>query len=1331
VTRAEPAERFLTLTCGLSATERQLLAAIAAEERLGPTAAETVVAVLDTGEGGARAFLERGLESGLLERSGRVRALRIDAGRVDEPAFAVRASWRQLALRDSQRRGELAAVGGACAVVLGERSRAAEELALQSGRVGRDARALRESICAPFDAKWFEGTWSEASVAIAERVLGEALPSLAPCTELYEWARGRARPELLCQHALLRGDLPAQEALTASLPAAPRLAFQAAARFAAGDLAAARLLLDQALAFSARVPACGAAAPLLALMLAGRGGGELARRLLSARIVGREWQDAERALRTLLRYGDEPEAARVRLDAHQQRGASAWAELLLALTVYLHVEHEWTRAAWSKVLAEQAGVWQTNGYAWLARQAAALAQGLGGTDSQTDELLVRDLITPRPDWDKGLSRLARVAEAISDDDERACRVLWFIDTTDGSVNRPALQELRPGQGWSRGRRVSLREAHDAIADLPVEDARVLRCCSETADGRREWSPEAWEALIGHPRVVSAGLNETVEVVRSECRVTTSEERDSLRIEFEPAGARVGVNVVVQSDRRVAVYRVTKAVQRVIDALPRALRIPKHEEARAVAILGKLSHAVAVESPLLGRDQYLTASARPHLRIAPRAGAWLIEAGVRPFGARGRFFVVGTGRDAISIYADGQNLRSTRDLALERAELSLLISECPTLLQETLDSEQGRTVGESLQSWVLGFEGLLGLLAELADATTPFELEWPEKGALRVRGRVTGASIQGSLRREKGWYLVTGGVRLDHVTELSLQELVRLPSVANGRFVQLPSGDFLELEARVRRMQSALASAEVSAAGLKLGESSLATLRLLAEKDSGFATDRGTRAWLARVEQVSTQTFAEPAGLRATLRPYQQEGFRWLRRLTELGLGACLADDMGLGKTVQILALLASGSGPALVVAPTSVCANWRTELERFTPGLKAHDYDGTATLASAVEAKAVVICSYGQLQQDADALSAIDWQTVVLDEAQFIKNPTTRRAQAAHRLRASRRIAATGTPVENHVGDLWSIFRFLNPGLLGSWKDFDLRFVKPAERGIDADVQEALRAELRPYILRRTKAQVLGELPPLTSVRHEIRLSHDEELRYALLRKQINDKLHTAHGKRQYKLQILAEITRLRRFCCHPRLVFPDADLESAKVERFLALAEELRENGHRALVFSQFVDYLSLVREALEERGITYEYLDGSTPKKQRQERVAAFQNGGAPLFLISLKAGGFGLNLTAADYVIHLDPWWNPAVEAQASDRAHRIGQERPVTVYRLIAKNTIEERIVELHERKQRIARQLLEGGEAAAKLSTDELLALLTTPPGESARISEKEPGAAAG
>jgi SNF2 family DNA or RNA helicase len=434
--------------------------------------------------------------------------------------------------------------------------------------------------------------------------------------------------------------------------------------------------------------------------------------------------------------------------------------------------------------------------------------------------------------------------------------------------------------------------------------------------------------------------------------------------------------------------------------------------------------------------------------------------------------------------------------------------------------------------------------------------------------------------------------------------------------------------------------------------------------------------------------------------------------------------MGLGKTVQILALLLTrmNEGPTLVIAPTSVCTNWLIEAARFAPGLRAREYAGPGRAELLAELRTpgqppgdLVVASYALLQQDADALCSLPWGTVVLDEAQFIKNAKSLRAQAARRLDAKCRIAATGTPVENHLGDLWSILSFVNPGLLGSWRSFNARFLKPIEQRGDPAARALLQREISPFVLRRTKSEVLADLPPLTLVHHMVTLGEVEALGYQRLRREVKDKLFTREGRRDNKLEILAEITRLRRYCCHPRLVVPDAASEGAKIEALIDLVLELRDNQHRVLVFSQFVDFLGIVRERFAETGISYQYLDGSTPKAERQARVDAFQAGEGTVFLISLKAGGFGLNLTAADYVIHLDPWWNPAVEAQATDRAHRIGQERPVTVYRLITKDTIEESIVALYQHKQALAEALLSGGSQAAQLSAGELVDLIEREP----------------
>jgi len=454
-----------------------------------------------------------------------------------------------------------------------------------------------------------------------------------------------------------------------------------------------------------------------------------------------------------------------------------------------------------------------------------------------------------------------------------------------------------------------------------------------------------------------------------------------------------------------------------------------------------------------------------------------------------------------------------------------------------------------------------------------------------------------------------------------------------------------------------------------------------------------------------------------LRDYQKEGFQWLSKLADWGVGACLADDMGLGKTVQALAVILDRSklGPSLVVAPASVCRNWVKEIDKFAPNLTPILFSESNRKRTIEKAKGneVLITTYGLLQSENELFASKNFATIVLDEAQAIKNSSAKRSKAAMQLNGDLKIITTGTPIENHLGELWNLFRFINPGLLGSLKGFRNRFAIPIEKDGDKETQEQLQLLIRPFILRRHKKEVLKELPAKTEVVLSVDLSKEEEAFYEALRLEAVDSLENNQEDQAgaKHLKVLAQLMRLRRACCNPKLVNPEVTFKSSKLELFGKTVEELVENGHKALVFSQFVGHLKLIEDYIKEKGIPYQYLDGSTPAKKRQERIDAFQNGEGELFLISLKAGGTGLNLTAADYVIHMDPWWNPAVEDQASDRAHRIGQTRPVTVYRLITENTIEEKIIKLHESKRDLADSLLKGTDASSKLSASDLLDLI--------------------
>jgi SNF2 family DNA or RNA helicase len=426
--------------------------------------------------------------------------------------------------------------------------------------------------------------------------------------------------------------------------------------------------------------------------------------------------------------------------------------------------------------------------------------------------------------------------------------------------------------------------------------------------------------------------------------------------------------------------------------------------------------------------------------------------------------------------------------------------------------------------------------------------------------------------------------------------------------------------------------------------------------------------------------------------------------------------MGLGKTIQSLALLLARApgGPAMVIAPTSVVGNWQREAARFAPTLNVIRFDALDRSALLPELAPfdLLLVSYGLLSTHAENLAKVKFHTLIVDEAQAIKNASTQRAQAACTLDADFRVATTGTPIENNLGELWSLMNFLNPGLLSAQEKFQRRFAGPIERDGDLAAKTALRALVAPFLLRRTKAQVLTELPPKTEITLTITPSADEVALIAAMRATAIAKLGQMSGApNEQRFNILAEITRLRRGACHPDLVAPELKIPSAKLAQLLELVAELKENRHRALIFSQFVDYLNIVRSAFDLGGISYQYLDGSTTSKNRDLAVAAFQAGQSDVFLLSLKAGGVGLNLTAADYVIHLDPWWNPAVEQQASDRAHRIGQTRPVTIYRLVLQGSIEEQILALHGQKRELIDSMLSERETAKPVSADELLALI--------------------
>lgn len=474
--------------------------------------------------------------------------------------------------------------------------------------------------------------------------------------------------------------------------------------------------------------------------------------------------------------------------------------------------------------------------------------------------------------------------------------------------------------------------------------------------------------------------------------------------------------------------------------------------------------------------------------------------------------------------------------------------------------------------------------------------------------------------------------------------------------------------------------------------------------------------------LETKEFPVPKQFKGTLRPYQMEGYRWMRTRQAAGLGACLADDMGLGKTVQTLCLLQSlkeqgETLPSLLVMPTSLLYNWEMEAKKFTPQLRVLVYSGPQRekLQAQLGKVDLILCSFGMVRSDIDWFEKQAFSYVILDESQAIKNPLANITKAVQKLTAKYRLVMTGTPLENSTMDLWSQMNFVNPGLLGSQRYFKDLFQVPIEKKADAEKKKRLYFLIKPYLLRREKRQVAADLPAkMESVTYCV-MSEEQERLYDktksfyrdVLLKQIKDE-----GLQKSRFSVLQGLTKLRQLANHPSLCEEGYEGESGKMEAVLEKLETVLEQHHKVLIFSQFVQHLALIKKALDERNVAYAYLDGST--SDRKGQVESFQKAdGQSVFLISLKAGGVGLNLTAADYVFLLDPWWNPAAEAQAIDRAHRIGQVKTVFTYKFISKQTVEEKILALQQRKLDLANDLVTSDESILRnLSEDEVLDLLS-------------------
>ncbi len=882
-------------------------------------------------------------------------------------------------------------------------------------------------------------------------------------------------------------------------------------------------------------------------------------------------------------------------------------------------------------------------------------------------------------------------------------------------------------GLSKGTPVAPRDEAEALASLGApEEVEALELCRLMV---QQYDPSARHRMLVHAlkllahssRLVLESRLDTPLRVRSETLGFSFEEQEAaeggLRVRPTVAGTPVPPWVwrgqLLREAPQPWLY-VEREVPRVslVSVPPEALavlgsvveyggRLPAPARTEVLQRLGGVESAFPVSLPPSLEAREVPAAPGLLLRLRP-TGAESLEGSllVRPL-PEAPPLVPGEGAEVVRGLRGGERVRVRRALEAERAEAASLLERLELPLEE-----HGHFTLE-------GPEAALGFLEKLEPLTGPgLRVEWEERPWSVVRS-TDARGLKVEVHRERDWFGVGGSLQVD---EERVELAVLLDAMRRGhRYVPLAPGRWMRLTEQLREQLTPLADlAHASRGKWEVSAAAAPVLDGLSEVGAEVEAPPDWLRMAGRIREAQRMEVAVPSGLKAELRDYQREGFVWMARLAAWGGGGCLADDMGLGKTLQALALLLyrAKAGPALVVAPTSVCFNWVREAARFAPSLKVHAYGEAEreSLLAGLGARDVVVVSYTLLAREAARFAEVSFATLVLDEAQAVKNPDTVRAKAVRALKAEARIALSGTPVENRLSELWSLFRLVFPGLLGSRESFRERFAGPIERTKDPVARAALARVVRPFLLRRTKAEVARELPPRLETVVPITLSEGERRLYEDTRLAALARLKDAEGPRK-RFEVLAALTRLRLAACHPRLVDADSPLPSSKLERLLEVVDTLRGEGSRALVFSQFVKHLALVREALEARGVSLQYLDGQTPAAERETRVAAFQRGEGDVFLISLKAGGTGLNLTAADHVLHLDPWWNPAVEDQATDRAHRIGQTKPVTVTRLISEGTIEEAILALHEEKRDLASSLLSEADGAAALSTEQLLALL--------------------
>mgnify|MGYP002855959465 CR=1 FL=1 len=980
---------------------------------------------------------------------------------------------------------------------------------------------------------------------------------------------------------------------------------------------------------------------------------------------------------------------------------------------FLHIDMEWPQDLPATpnlaILRHELSPWLQLG----DEERQRLCNTFGG-----EPLLTR--IRFKAKWELLLEELTPRAGKERAKEEKSVRVSYIIDHYDNVEPR---EQTRLQSGvWGAGKRMSIDRFRQGTDFMDETDRRI----AATATG---WSyqldlEDIVAFLIGSDRVYTGQYAPFSPVV-------IDEEKPYLMIERTKTAFSVKSNIGdadltksciyrKDSDTHYTVITMTDRQRSYYQKLLAIGAFPLEAEEQLRAFLPKVSDVVEVHSDLVDggttldhRDgsPLLCLQALPQDGAQGRYNVWCMA---RPLTSGKTLLDPGTGLNPCVAEEDGVRYQVTRDIKGERANLELLRT---FMSDNDLADTDADEIFAARTPVDLSAQGLLMLMDFVRQQPEHFFMEWPEGGKLCLKAAQP-STWNVSLRSRNGWFEVEGEIPIDDETVLTVGQLLQLVAQSPRKgFIRLNDTDFLALSDRLRKQLARIESLAVSNRGhLQISEFHASLLGSALSGELEVKHDKHIDQLQKKIKKSMAQQPVTPRQLKADLRDYQVDGYQWMARMTGWGAGVCLADDMGLGKTVQTIAFMlhTAEQGATLVAAPASVVLNWRRELERFAPSLHVHvlnEANDRKALVEQAAADDVILTSYGLFVTADEVLCGKEWNTVCLDEAHVIKNRQTKTSAVVMKLQARHRIILTGTPVQNHLGELWNLYQFANPGLLGSHEQFRQKYIIPIEMQDNKERSQQLKRIVSPFMLRRTKQEVIEELPDKTEINLPVELSDEELAVYEVIRRRAKALLEEEQTAAGVSVNTLAEITRLRQAACSAELVEKGWKGECSKINVLCDLLLEIVGGGNAVLVFSQFTSFLALVRQRLDKQKQPYLYLDGAVPVKQRDQLVQQFQRGQCPVFLISLKAGGLGLNLTGANYVIHLDPWWNPAIEQQATDRAYRIGQRQNVTVYHLIAQHTIEEKILRMHQTKRNLADAMLEGTSQSHKLTSKDLLEMI--------------------